>query len=96
MSQIENLLYEAHSLGIREEVIEKVREHQIECNSKGIFFKQLDSYEEVMKKKREHKDSKKIGKNVREAFRAEKTGVREGGRGKGKPFPEGRKEGCRE
>ena len=58
MSQIESLLYEAHSLGIREEVIEKVREHQIECNSKGIVFKQLDSYEEVMKKMKEKNETK--------------------------------------
>lgn len=58
MSQIESILYEAHSLGIREEVIEKVREHQIECNSKGIFFKQLDSYEEVMKKIKEKNEPK--------------------------------------
>ena len=58
MSQIESILYEAHSLGIREEVIEKVREHQIECNSKGIVFKQLDSYEEVMKKMKEKNETK--------------------------------------
>ncbi len=58
MSQIESLLYEAHSLGIRKEVIEKVREHQIECNSKGIVFKQLDSYEEVMKKMKEKNETK--------------------------------------
>jgi hypothetical protein len=45
MSTIEDLLYEAHELGKRKEVIEKVREHQMHCGAQGKPFIQKDAYE---------------------------------------------------
>jgi hypothetical protein len=48
MSSIEDLLYEAHELGKRKEVLEKVREHQIDCGAQGTPYIQKDAYEKVM------------------------------------------------
>ena len=47
MSSIEDLLYEAHELGKRKEVLEKVREHQIDCGAQGMPYIQKDAYEKV-------------------------------------------------
>lgn len=53
MSSIEDLLYEAHELGKRKEVLEKVREHQIDCGAQGMPYIQKDAYEKVMNEVRE-------------------------------------------
>jgi|11_taG_2_1085331.scaffolds.fasta_scaffold25630_2 hypothetical protein len=53
MSSIEDLLYEAHELGRRKEVIERVREHQIDCGAQGMPYIQKDAYEKVMNEVRE-------------------------------------------
>jgi len=48
MSHIEDLLYEAHELGKRKEVLEKVREYQKDCGAQGMPYIQKDAYEKVM------------------------------------------------
>jgi hypothetical protein len=53
MSKIEDIMYEAHDLGIHERVFDLVREHQQYCGSQGQWYDQSRAYDDAFKKAKE-------------------------------------------